>query len=282
MTWQLSTIRSKVRLLTGRPATNQIADAAIDVYINNYYQNIFPFQIDLQEVKGFDFLGNTVIGTDKYPLSSDIDSIEPPVILNGEQLQYWTDKASFFRKYREIDTFPTTGVITAFSSGTNTTVTATHSLSVGDLVQIENSTNYTGTHTVVSISTTVSFDIAATFVAETPASTTIFKEVLSERGQPLDVLFYENTLYFRPIPDAVYQFRVPSRSRPALLVVDEDVPLDDMWGPALAYGASIDLLGDSGEEDQLPVISSLLKGVLSQIERKKIMSQSGIAPVAAF
>jgi hypothetical protein len=63
--------------------------------------------------------------------------------------------------------------ITAFASATSTTttVTATHALIAGDQVQIEGTTSYDGTYAVLSVSTTASFVITATFVADDATGT---------------------------------------------------------------------------------------------------------------
>ena len=63
--------------------------------------------------------------------------------------------------------------ITAFTlaSATTTTVTGTHALVAGDLVIISGTTSYNDTYEVVSISTTVSFVITETFVADDATGT---------------------------------------------------------------------------------------------------------------
>ena len=58
--------------------------------------------------------------------------------------------------------------ITAFASAsaTTTTVTATHTFVAGDKVVITGTTSYDGEYTILSVSTTVSFVITATYVAD--------------------------------------------------------------------------------------------------------------------
>lgn len=63
--------------------------------------------------------------------------------------------------------------ITGFASATatTTTVTATHAFAVGDMVTIDGTTNYDGTYDIVSVSTTVSFVITKTYVANDATGT---------------------------------------------------------------------------------------------------------------
>ena len=75
------------------------------------------------------------------------------------------------RTYHGIDreSFTITGFASA--SATTTTVTATHTLVAGDMVTITGTTNYDGTYDVESVSTTVSFVITKTYVADDATGT---------------------------------------------------------------------------------------------------------------
>lgn len=70
------------------------------------------------------------------------------------------------RRYNGIDDESMT--ITAIAelvAGSTITVTATHTLVAGDMVELAGNTGYDGTYDVILVSTTVSFVVAATFVA---------------------------------------------------------------------------------------------------------------------
>ena len=71
----------------------------------------------------------------------------------------------------EIDRDSATITAFASASSTTTTVTATHALLAGDQVVIEGTTSYDGQYLVESVSTTVSFVITATFVADDATGT---------------------------------------------------------------------------------------------------------------
>jgi hypothetical protein len=68
------------------------------------------------------------------------------------------------RRYSGIDDerFAVTAIA---QNGTDITVTATHTLAVGDMAELDNDTGYGGTYDVTAISGTSSFDVTATFVA---------------------------------------------------------------------------------------------------------------------
>jgi len=48
MGWQIADIRTKIRAVTGRPSTDQITDAQLNNYINNYYVFTMPFELKEQ------------------------------------------------------------------------------------------------------------------------------------------------------------------------------------------------------------------------------------------
>ncbi len=76
------------------------------------------------------------------------------------------------RKFHGIDRDSAT--ITAFAvlvAGSTVTVTATHAFNAGDMVTIAGTTSYDETYDIVSVSTTVSFVISATFVADDATGT---------------------------------------------------------------------------------------------------------------
>ncbi len=77
----------------------------------------------------------------------------------------------FARRRNRISADVTTITAFALDTSTTTTVTGTHGLVAGDLVVIEGTTSYDGEFEVVSISTTVSFVITATFVADDATGT---------------------------------------------------------------------------------------------------------------
>lgn len=70
------------------------------------------------------------------------------------------------RTYHGIDdeSFTITSIANSSTSG-DITVTATHTLLVGDMVELDGDTGYDGTYDVTAISTTTTFDVTATFVA---------------------------------------------------------------------------------------------------------------------
>ncbi len=70
------------------------------------------------------------------------------------------------RRYHGIDDDSATITsIAELVAASTITVTATHALAAGDMVELAGDTGYDGTYDIISVSTTVSFVVAATYVA---------------------------------------------------------------------------------------------------------------------
>jgi len=115
------------------------------------------------------------------PVSNvDTDSENPSVVINAiwdvvleESLFSGPEQGWKFarRRFHGIDRDSSAITVFAQESATTTTVTSTHTLIAGDMVEITGTTSYDGTYDVVSVSTTVSFVITATFVADDATGT---------------------------------------------------------------------------------------------------------------
>ena len=67
-TWDLETIRKKVRNLTGMQGVSQISDTDLNDYINRYYQYLFPLEVKPRALQGYYELDLTD-GDDEYDLN---------------------------------------------------------------------------------------------------------------------------------------------------------------------------------------------------------------------
>ena len=90
-------------------------------------------------------------------------------------------------------------IITAFAvlvADSTVTVTATHALVAGDMVTIAGTTSYDGDYDVVSVSTTVSFVISATFVADDATGTAKWtsEEFLYRFARPTSIRVTETSV----------------------------------------------------------------------------------------
>lgn len=99
------------------------------------------------------------------------------------------------------------------------------------------------------------------------------------QSKPIEAAIFERKLWLRPLPDdndgSNYTFEAPKLDRPTTLSGDSSQTVDELFGPAIAYGASIDIFMDNGETEQAKDTASILESYVSLIFRKDISSEIG-------
>ena len=106
LTWTLEEIEAEVRELVGMPGTHGLTAAAMQDRINDFYQNFFPGDIDVQELKSF-WSFDTVADDDcEEALPVTVLTIKEPMTLkdsddNISKLGFYLNQAVFFKLYPE-------------------------------------------------------------------------------------------------------------------------------------------------------------------------------------
>jgi hypothetical protein len=96
--WNLAAIRQEVRDLTGRKTANQMAEATVDRYINEYYTLVMPNDLDLEELQEF-WTKDTVAGVETVALDDEVLYLRPPYTIGGYPLAVQDDPARFYELY---------------------------------------------------------------------------------------------------------------------------------------------------------------------------------------
>ena len=93
----LSDIRNKVRRVTGKLSANEITDAQINDYIDNYYIYDFPEQLRLQNLRvNYQFVTNANQPVYDFPTNLYLENL-PPVYVGGYQAIMSQSREAFFR-----------------------------------------------------------------------------------------------------------------------------------------------------------------------------------------
>lgn len=95
-TWILPEIRARWREDTGLSQTTDITDANINKLLNDYYVNHFPSDAQVDEFD--DFFTQELTATDSgiYAVSQNIDRLDDPVTINGNQIKLYRERELFF------------------------------------------------------------------------------------------------------------------------------------------------------------------------------------------
>ena len=137
-------IRQKIRKLTATSSASALPNAAIDQYINNFYNNDFPYGIKLDQMRAvYTFFTRPYI--DRYPLDVNYNmGVRAPVYFEGILGTLFKDRGQFNNLWPR---FPTkfqqgatslSGTITAIAQPTNPTeiTSVSHNLTTGAVVFI--------------------------------------------------------------------------------------------------------------------------------------------------
>src|SRR5574337_182411 len=120
MAWTLADIRQKVRNITGTPSTDQLTNAEIDDYINNYLVFTMPHELKFQIQNNFlDF--KVTPGVDIYAFPGGYFTDSPGAYADGFPLVFYQDPDIFYQDWPQqyaIDNIATgDGITAAFSGG---------------------------------------------------------------------------------------------------------------------------------------------------------------------
>jgi hypothetical protein len=125
---------------------------------------------------------------------------------------------------------------------------------------------YCGTVNYVTTQITVNFPVA-------PAPGTMINvwAATYQTGRPYNLLFWNNEITIRPVPDNVYLVEVETFQTPAQFMMTTDNPILNQWSQYIAYGSACEILRDRQDVEG---VQNLLEGFARQeslvLERQSI------------
>lgn len=327
----LGDIISKVRRITKSPSQNQITDEQIVQYINTYYLYDFPAELRLKDsFSNWSF--TTAPYQETYPLPTDtFITVEPPLYINGYQSYFTQSQDNFYQLY------PRLGLANNVITGNGTpgpysfTLTNAPVLSSNFVIGAVDSTGaaasardfpigtYQGALAGVGIVPNPPFpaaptsyinyvtgDVVVTFVNAIPAGEPIKTQVVPyQPSVPVGGLFFNNTLYLRPIPNGFYQVTIaafvnpfacpnglslnpptittgapaaPTRENvnPAGVgfASENDTPQIKQWWQLVAWGTSIKILEDRGDLENIQRIMPMYEDQKRKALRRTLVEMA--------
>ena len=252
MAWTRADIEEKIRNVTGTPFTTQMTDDELVERINNYYQFTMPAELKVQIENNFlDF--KTVPGQDVYSFPSGYFTDSPGIYADGFPAIFYEDPDIFYQdwpqQYAQDSIGTGDGIVITYAGTLNSPPLIIGSLYISDDTQTVQSVTdgtFTGDGTGTIDYTTGAYSI--TFNAAPSSSATIYAKYLAFSGnRPSGCLFFENQFTLRPVPDHVYQMHMQGFIQPPSLATTSSVPLQEEWGPLIAYGVSLEIFSDRGD-----------------------------------
>lgn len=284
MSTTLTAIRNKVRKLTGRPSSSQITDSEIDDYVNTYYQYDFPQELKVFNLKTtYSFY--TQPNQDQYTFTPDLYySLEQPVYVSGFQANFYENRELFFRVYPKQFTEQTFATSSGAAGPYAGSVTGTPFLAGEVLISTVSAAgptfvvtddgfgNLVGDCLAGSTVNYLTGAINVTFTGATLASSPVnCKFVPYSASRPLSVLYYENTLTIRPVPDDSYKIELQAFIKPTALINPAGSPLLQEYWQLLSYGAASKVFADNLDMENYSKVLPFIKEQLNFVQRRTLM-----------
>lgn len=304
----LADIRTKIRRLTGRPSPQQITDAQIDDYVNTVYlydmpetlrlfsqETVFEFmtvanvdQYDMREMQVFTGLSN-------QPAVDVYINIKPPVFIAGYQSFWSQDREQFYRTYPALSqisnqVFGTGDPSTFYTLTFANTPILQYQVSAGAIDNTGATINCvdvpvdrtTGTWKIINTNTIVAGsinyitgEVSIQFPNAIPNNESItFTAVPYQSSRPQALLFYDNIITLRPVPDKNYLVRVNAYKRPTAFFDSTDTPQLKQWWQYIAYLAAKKIFEDSQDPEGVSTIMPALKEQERLVLRRTIIERT--------
>lgn len=209
-------------------------------------------------------------------------TVNPPVYIAGYESYYTQSRGEFYRMYPPIHTFNTlstgnggAGPYTGTTTGTpilrgsvliSATSTAGNSLTLQDDSAGNLFGNGTGTINYTTGAVSVTFSTTVT------SGTAIkIQYVPYTASRPQAVLYFNDQITVRPVPDQAYVLNIEVFKRPTALFASGSQPLLTEWWQCIAVGASIKIFEDRGDFEQLNQYVPLLNHYLALCQRRTLV-----------
>ncbi len=205
----------------------------------------------------------TTPGIDVYSFPAGYFTDSPGAYADGFPCIFYQDPDIFFQDWPQqyaVDNIATgNGIATNFTGGLQSPPTIIGSLFITDGQQvlqdvgINPSLGYPNGTLTGNGSGTINYITGAynvTFTNPPAASAVIYAKYEGyAANRPQGMMFFQNEFTVRPVPDQVYQILMQGYIVPQRLVLDADAPPQQEWGPLIAYGASLDIFSDRGDQE---------------------------------
>ena len=283
----LDQIRIKIRRLTRTPSDAQLSTADIDNYVNTFVLYDFPEHLRLFDLRTlFSFVcqpyvdsydTNTTNSNDPfYNFKNKYISLHPPLFIAGYQSLYSQSREQFFTIYPNVTNIASIGPVgdgvTVSFSGTLYSVPVIRnqvlfsSVDINDnglsLIDVPIANTPTGQLCIPNDFNTsygtinyVTGAFSFTFLTAPREGQKINSQTVPYvPSLPQSLLFYDNTVVLRPIPDQPYEINLEAYIRPTELLSSTDQPEIAQWWQYIAYGAAKKIFEDRMDLDSVQLI----------------------------
>jgi hypothetical protein len=295
----LAQIRIKVRRLTRSPSTTQITDGQIDEYVNTFILYDFPEQLKINHLrKTFTFYtnahqdvyeSNTTVGDDFNNFKNIYTSLYNPVYIAGYQAYFSQSRQDFFDQWPKTVSIksvrtgdgtiqPDTGTLTGAPLLKNNVLFSSIDAFEDDLKAYDDGAgNLIGNVIAGGTINYLTGAYAFTYTTGVKAGQSVDSQTVQyQTARPTSILFYENKLTVRPVPDQAYKVEMGAYVRPTefLSATPTQQPELAQWSQWIAYGAAKKVFEDRTDTESIQMIMPEFKKQETLALRRTIMQLS--------
>jgi len=279
ITWTKTEIVRKIRQVTGRFSEDDMSNTELSDRLNKYLLYRFPAEVKLEQKHVFyEFKTTPNQATYAVP-DATYTNYEPPVTVNNLSMLWYQDSAKFEEEnplqYNFAKPWTGDGVTVTFTTTLGGFPIYPSTLTISDNTEVFEDTNTTWTTADINITgsltgtATINYDtgvVSVTFNAAPANGQLIYLNyVMFQPNRPEAMLYFANQFQLFPVPDQVYIIKMRSYKMTTALVNATDTPDLNEWGPCIAYGTSLDIFADYGENDAYAETTALHKEQISLI-----------------
>jgi hypothetical protein len=295
----LEQIRIKIRRLTRSPSSSQITNDQIDDYVNTFILYDFPEHLRTNYLrKTFAFYtnahqdvyeSNDIVGDDFNNFKNEYISLHGPVYIAGYQALFSQSRQEFFDQWpktvsiksvRTGDGFiqPDTGTLTGAPLLKNNVLFSSIDAFEDDLKAYDDGAgNLIGNVIAGGTINYLTGAYAFTYTTGVKAGQSVDSQTVQyQAARPNSLLFYENKLTVRPIPDQAYKVEIEAYVRPTefLSATPTQQPELAQWSQWIAYGAAKKVFEDRMDMESVQLIMPEYRKQESLVNRRTIMQLS--------
>jgi len=286
-------IKTKIRRLTRSPSTAQISDQTLNDYINSFLLYDFPEYLQtfsLRTTLTFylepyidTYAGDNIITN----FTNLYTNIYENVYVAGNKQSFFQDRDQFFSLYPKVENISTIGVkgngVRVAYGGTlaakpvlrnHVLFSSVNTANAGLQAHDDGAGNLVGDVAFGNINYITG--VWALIFTSAPANgaTINSQTVPYVTGIPQAILYYNNELTFRPVPDQPYRVELEVSKRPTELLNNASMPELSQWWQYIAYGAAKKIFEDRMDTESIERIMPEFKQQEILINTRTILKQS--------
>ena len=270
----LQAVKNTVRRITASPDPSQLSESDLEEYINGFYVQELPASIKTDQLRTVLEIFTTP-NIDTYAVDvNTYQELQDPILVNGRIGNLFKDRSSFYSRWNRQSVLQTPAVGDGTTGPYSFTLSSVPILpntlvigstdTAGNAIKIEddgegNLVDAGTTASIGSINYATGAVSVTTSVAVASGSSINVWGYWYQPGYPIDVLYWNNEITVRPVPNDVYRIEITAILTPTAFAANSSTPVVDQWWQYVALGAAVKIMRDRQDMDGVANITPLME-----------------------